>query len=106
MKEYMDMWKRFADFNGCTSRRGYWMAILFNFIISTVIAGIAGMLEMGSISSLYTLAVTIPALAILVRRLRDAGYHWANIFWSFLPFVGTIILLVRLCKPTAQVVEA
>lgn len=104
MNEYLDMWKNFANFNGCTSRRGYWMAILFNFLVSLVLGLVVGFLHLDIISTLYTYAVMIPSIAIMVRRLRDAGCHWANIFWSFLPLIGTIILLIKLCKPTAQAV--
>ena len=102
MKEYLDMWKNYANFGGCTSVRGYWMAFLFNVIISYAVGFIAGAIGLGILASVYTLAATIPGLALTVRRLRDGGCHWANIFWSFLPLIGTIILIVKLCKPSTQ----
>ena len=34
----------------------------------------------------------LPGLALTVRRLRDAGFHWALIFVAFVPFVGSIAL--------------
>ncbi|MDU6559490.1 MAG: DUF805 domain-containing protein [Streptococcus vestibularis] len=48
----------------------------------------------------YTIGAFLPGLAVTVRRLRDAGYTWPYIFTIFIPFVGWIILLVLLCKPT------
>ena len=102
MNEYLDMWKNFANFNDCTSRRGYWMAYLFNFLAALLLGVIAGFLHMEFLGTLYGYAVLIPSLAITVRRLRDAGFHWANLFWAFLPVIGTIILIVKLCKPSAQ----
>ena len=106
MNYYLDMWKNFTNFSGTTSRRGYWMAVLFNFIVSFVIGIVAGLAGLTVLSTIYTYAVLIPSLAMNIRRLRDGGCHWANIFWSFLPLIGTIILLVKLCKPTASEVVA
>ena len=96
MKEYIEMWKRYADFSGRTSVRGYWMAFLFNCLAGIVL----GLIGIAILSTLYTLAGMIPGLALTVRRLRDSGSHWANIFWGFVPIVGVIILIVKLCKPS------
>ena len=100
MNYYLDMWRNFANFSGRTTCRGYWMAFLFNFIISFVIGVIAGATGLTVLSSIYTYAALIPGLAMSVRRLRDGGNHWANLFWAFLPIIGTIILIVKLCKPS------
>lgn len=102
MQHYLDMWKNFSDFSGTTSRNAFWMAVLFNFIISFAISFIGGMISLSILASVYTLAVLIPSLAMNVRRLRDAGCHWANIFWLFLPVIGTVVYIVKLCKPTAS----
>lgn len=50
----------------------------------------------------FSLAVFIPHLAITVRRLRDAGFHWAFIFVNFVPYVGSIILLILLAQKTKE----
>lgn len=110
IQAYKKLWKGYVDFSGVTSRRDYWLAVLANFIISFILAlvsSIAGQAGSGSgpnilsaLTSIYSLAVFLPALAIMVRRLRDAEQSWANIFWIFLPVAGAIILIVKLCKPT------
>ena len=97
MKEYLDMWKNYANFSGRTSVRGYWMAVLFNIIFSTVASFIP------IVSYIYPIAILVPSLAITVRRLRDAGKSWTAIFLSLIPLVGSIILLVKLCRPSAPV---
>lgn len=102
MQEYLEMWQRYADFSGRTSVRGYWMAYLFNFLASFIIGFIAGFIGLDILASIYALAVMIPSLAIAVRRLRDAGCHWANLFWAFLPIIGTIILIIKLCKSSVR----
>ena len=48
----------------------------------------------------YGIAACLPGIALTVRRLRDAGYNWPYIFVTFIPFVGPIIFIVLLCKPT------
>ena len=69
---YLDMWKNYANFGGRTTVRGYWLAVLVNFIVGTIISFIG--IEI--LSGIYGLAILIPGLAICVRRLRDAGFHW------------------------------
>lgn len=53
--------------------------------------------------AIYGLATIVPNLAITVRRLRDAGFHWAFIFLtvgpsiaSFIPVLNILAALVSL----------
>ena len=108
MQEYINMWKNYANFSGRTSRRGYWMAFLFNVIAGFIVGFISGFLSvfipaMTIIGTLYTIVMIVPGLSITIRRLRDAGRHWAWIFINLVPLVGSIILIVQLCKPSASV---
>lgn len=54
----------------------------------------------GFVYLIFGLALFLPGLALTVRRLRDAGFHWALIFVGFVPFVGSIALLVLLATPS------
>ena len=107
MTEYVNMWKNFANFSDRTDERGYWMAYLINVIITVVrggvtgvLAGITGVGAFTYLSTLYGLAVLIPNLAILVRRLRDVGRPWFHMFISLIPCAGVIILIVWIVKPS------
>ena len=51
---------------------------------------------------IFYLVIFIPSIALRVRRLRDAGLHWAFIFLAFAP-MGGFILLVLLAMPTKEV---
>lgn len=106
MQEYIAMWKNYANFSDRTSVRGYWMAWLVNFIVSAILGTIATALKLDILSTIYSLAILIPSLAISVRRLNDSGYTWKSLFWYLCPIVGWIIVLVRLCKKSIPVVEA
>lgn len=55
-----------------------------------------------SILFLYCLATMIPSLAIMSRRLRDAGFHWAFLFLAFVPYAN-LVLLVLLAFSTKEV---
>ena len=106
MNEYIEMWKHYADFSGKTTVKGYWMAFLINFLVALVLGFLVQAVNsLAFLSTIYSLAVLIPGLSICVRRLNDAGKSWANIFWSFLPLVGAIILIVKLCAPSQNTVN-
>ena len=49
------------------------------------------------IGGLYTIAVLVPTLALMVRRLHDLGKDWYYIFFALIPLAGQIILLVWFC---------
>ena len=42
MKEYIAMWKNFANFGGNASVRDYWMAFLINMLVSFAVGLVAG----------------------------------------------------------------
>ena len=101
LKEYIAMFVNYVNFDDRTTVRGYWMAVLWNFVAAAVLSLLFGWTKVTSwIPSLYGLAVLVPGIAISVRRLRDAGFDWTNIFWALLPVAGTIILIVKLCQPS------
>ena len=61
--------------------------------------------------AIYGLATIVPHLAITVRRLRDAGFHWAFIFLgvgptiaSFIPVLNILAALVSLPCSIALIV--
>lgn len=111
IEAYKSYWKGYADFTGRTSVGGYWWAVLAHvlatFLLSFLV-GLAGGLGNNqhvvvTFSATLMLLCITPSLAIAVRRLRDAGHAWTNLFWAFLPLVGPIMLIVMLCKPTDSV---
>ena len=99
---YADMWRNFANFSGRTNIPGYWWASLVNFVVSTVLGYIP------YVAPLYALAVLIPCLSINVRRLNDAGKHWAWMFINLIPLVGQILFIIMLCMPSkdSNIVDA
>lgn len=108
---YLRVLKKYADFSGRARRKEYWMFFLFNTIF-VFIAGIldgtiavildatlgTNMIEIGYglFYVLYVLAIFVPALAVLVRRLHDIGKSGWWFFIFFIPIIGGFWLLFLL----------
>lgn len=114
---YKSFFKGYVDFTGRSKRSEYWWIWLTNMILlvpfySAYFKALANprnetaLMALGGIAIIYMifgLALMLPMLALTVRRLRDAGFHWALIFIIFIPMVGPLVLLVLLAMPTKQV---
>jgi len=76
MNWYLKVLKQYVDFNGRARRKEYWMFSLISLIITYGIVGIAMAIDapaLASISSIYSLAVLLPTIAVGVRRMHDVG---------------------------------
>jgi uncharacterized membrane protein YhaH (DUF805 family) len=95
MNFYLDVLKKYAQFDGRAGRQEFWMFVLFNAIIMiglTVIETMVG--GPGVLGSLYSLAVLCPSLAVGARRLHDTGRSgWWQLI-GFVPLIGVIVLIV------------
>ena len=112
---YKNFFKGYVDFAGRSTRSDYWWIWLGNMIIyipfffayGNVISNPrneSALIALGGTAIIYMvigLALLLPGLALTVRRLRDAGFHWALIFIVFIP-LGSIVLLVLLAMPTKE----
>lgn len=100
MNWYTAVLKNYAGFSGRARRQEYWMFALFNFIIVFVLELLAFLtkpLILFIVVGIYALAVLLPSLAVVVRRLHDTNRSGAWFFIAFVPLVGGIMLLVYLC---------
>lgn len=117
IEAYKKFWKGYVDFEGRSTRSDYWFVYLVNvlitfayFLLQAVFGGLVAVTDSSFLAVIslillliffaYSIAAFLPSIALTVRRLRDAGYNWPYIFVTFIPFVGWIILIVLLCKPT------
>ena len=94
------VFSKYATFSGRARRSEYWFFTLFAAIVSAVLS-ILGMFlgVFGAIlSGIWSLAILVPTLAVTWRRLHDIGKSGAFFFISLIPLVGSIILLVNVCK--------
>lgn len=117
IEAYKKFWKGYVDFEGRSTRSDYWFVYLVNvlitfayFLLQAVFGGLVAVTDSSFLAVIslillliffaYGIVAFLPSIALTVRRLRDAGYNWPYIFVAFIPFVGWIILIVLLCKPT------
>ena len=103
MKWYLTVVKNYAGFSGRARRKEYWMFLLFNMIfafVAAIIDNVVGTaspeLGYGVFYGLYTMAMIIPGIAVIVRRLHDVGKSGWMYFIVLIPFVGVIWLMVLL----------
>ena len=121
MSAYKLMFKNYAKFSGRSRRSEYWYASLMNFIIvmaawllngvlmgagaaisaavadtyssvGVILFGISGII--GFLLMIYSIALIIPGLALVVRRLHDIGKSGWYMLLSLIPIIGGIIMLV------------
>lgn len=102
MEYFLYVLKNYAVFKGRARRREYWMFTLFQLLFSIVALAldyVLGFAEDGSgvISSIYSLAMLLPSLAVSVRRLHDVNRSGWFMFIALVPLVGIIWLLVLDC---------
>ena len=101
MNWYLQVLKKYADFDGRARRTEYWMFVLLNIIfcfaaiildnvIGTAIDGIG----YGIFYFVYVLGVFIPGLAVAVRRLHDTDKSGWMMFVALIPIAGAIWLIV------------
>ena len=73
MNYYLKVLSNYATFSGRARRSEYWGFFLFHLIISIAVASFGGLMDMTFLSTIYSLAVLIPAIAVGVRRMHDVG---------------------------------
>lgn len=90
----------YAKFDGRISRRQYWMFALYSIIISIIFQILIAILPIFAILGLlYSLALLVPSIGLLIRRLHDINLPGWWLFIAVVPFVGAIALLLLLCTP-------
>ncbi|MCW8193407.1 DUF805 domain-containing protein [Proteobacteria bacterium 005FR1] len=89
MEWYLEVLKKYAVFDGRAQRVEFWWFVLINLIIAVVLGWISE-----TLSSIYGLAVLLPAIGVSIRRLHDTGRTGWWLLLSFLPVIGTIILII------------
>ena len=99
--EYVEMFKRWNDFEGKSNLKEYWMPILINIIVGAVLTALGRFLGIFNfIEGVYGLVVIIPLIALFIRRMHDIGKSGWNILWIFFIFFGWIYLIYLLVQPS------
>lgn len=87
--------KDYATFGGRSRRSEYWYQYLFVSLVSfftLLLTGVDG----GFTNIVASLALLVPTLAAVSRRLHDVGKSFGYFFFALIPLVGIILLIVWL----------
>lgn len=104
-KYVLDVFKNhYVDFKGRATRKQYWLYSLFMSIAFLILGAVLGFLgKTGQIIfNLCQLAILLPSLAILARRLHDTNKSAWWIFLNLVPFIGPLVLFVFLVLPSNE----
>ena len=121
--------KGYAKFSGRASRSEYWWVMLLVFLIELIplVLLMVGAIVMAASTSydpvtyestgpngfgivllvigyglliLIALAILVPSIAIAWRRLHDGNFAGPFYFLNFIPYVGSLILIVFMLLPS------
>ena len=95
---YFEVLKKYAVFSGRARRKEYWTFNLFNIIIYFMALLVDSLGGMGVFVTLYSFAVTIPSIAVGVRRLHDTNRRGWWLLISLVPLIGGLIVLIILSQ--------
>jgi len=87
---------KYVGFEGRATRSEYWWWVLFVLLVIMVVMLLAGETP----ANVASLALLLPSLAVGARRLHDIGKSgWWQLL-SFIPLIGTIVLIYWAVQPS------
>lgn len=103
--------KRYAEFSGRSRRKEYWMFVLLQILLLVPLVLLVtlfaappadsadpfGSVAVLAVLGVYFLVFFIPGLAVQVRRFHDQDKSGWFILLGFIPYVGSLVLLVFMC---------
>ena len=92
--------KKYATFSGRARRSEYWYFFLFTMVLSTALSLIFKTQTLPS--TLFSLAVLVPSLAVSWRRMHDIGKAGAWSLIILIPVLGAIIFWIWCAKNSEE----
>lgn len=98
---------KYVDFTGRARRSEFWYFFLFSFLVQVVASILDSILgtdfdtgSSGLISTIATLALFLPSIAVSARRLHDIGKSgWWQLL-AIIPIIGWIMVIIWYCTNT------
>lgn len=85
MNHYIAMWTGILDFNGKTSRAGYWIPWLVNMLVGALVLWL-----LPGAYKIYEILLAVAMFTLTCRRLRDAGFPWLLALLGFVTFIPLV----------------
>ena len=87
----------YVGFKGRASRSEYWWFVLFTIIVNFIATAFPSDITPNPTSIIVSLAIFLPSLGVIVRRLHDLGKSGWWILLAIIPivnFIGIFVILV------------
>ena len=97
MGGYLAALRNYVGFGGRARRREFWGFALVSAVVSVALQAGGWLVKSQIPVQVYEIAVLLPSLAVLFRRLHDAGRSAWWLLIGVIPLAGQIVLLVFLC---------
>jgi len=98
MEHFIDAIKNYKDFSGRSTRKEYWMFILYYVIASFAVNVIDYFFGIEFLSFIFAIFILIPSISVATRRLHDTSRSgWWQLI-ALIPVLGVIVLIVFLVK--------
>ena len=97
---YISFWQRALELSPRTSRQEYWKWWLLNLLIILVMCALAIFIHpIIALINLYDLAIFIPSITIVIRRLHDSDHSGWWLFIWLVPIIGWFWALYLMILP-------
>lgn len=93
MDEFIKVLRNWRNFSGRAGRREFWMFALFVVILSLIVGLADGILDTHLFGGFLTVVVTVPYLAVAVRRMHDIDKSGWWILVNAVPVIGGLWFL-------------
>jgi uncharacterized membrane protein YhaH (DUF805 family) len=93
MISYLSALRSYAVFHGRARRREFWMFTVVNIVVTIALQLV---MKTHVPYLVYSLAVTMPTLAVTVRRLHDTSHSAWWLLIGVVPIIGQVVLFVFL----------
>ena len=99
--------RKYAHFSGRATRAEYWWWVLATTLVGFAIGAVDGVINVvmnaaigygySPLSTIFSLAILLPNLAVTARRLHDIGKSgWWQLAWWLIAGLGWIIFVIAL----------
>ena len=102
VRGFHDSLPGWLSFSGELSRQNFLLAL----IPVTLLGWLLGLLDLPIWLSIpFGSPLVLVTLGLVIKRLRDAGLHWAVALIGFIPFLGWVLLAVFVAIPTKRLTQ-
>lgn len=97
---------KYADFRGRASRSEYWYFVLFVIVVALIASVLDVLLSTFVVNALSSLALLLPNLSVVVRRLHDTGRsgYWVLAFYLTIGITLTLSVGISLYYPSPVII--